>query len=259
MTSRSAGRAPSEGGGERSARVGIVCEPDHPVLSSVAASLRAEGCEVVFFEPGAEIDEASLRSLSLLVNKKTRPASIRALRRAERLGVPTWNGPTPTILFASRLVALSALEAVGFVTPPLRFERPPEPYVAKRLFGWEGPPELNGEGDFYQDLLPTDGTDRKYYAVDAGRDCHVAVVLVSSKLFGEKRYLGTAASRPEVERRIRRLMDITGARSLGVDLIRSRGGRVAVDVNVSPSFRHAGLEGPLADSIRDCLAEAAGK
>jgi len=73
-----------------------------------------------------------------------------------------------TIAFSSRLICLQTLEEVGFRTPSVTFEKPAGEYVAKDYYIWNGDPELNGEGDFYEELVPTKPVDYKYYTVNDG-------------------------------------------------------------------------------------------
>jgi hypothetical protein len=230
-------------------RIGIICRPDHHVFETVGRRLGDRGHEVTYLEPGRELPRSAIEELSLLVCKKVRPASIRALRLAERARVATWNGRLPTTILASRLVMLKALSVVGFRVPPVTFEPPERPYVAKPLFSWDGDPEIDGTGGFYQPLLDTDGRDRKCYIVDDGQQLHAATVICSSKLFGERRVLGHESTPGRYVDRMGRLLSLTDAQALGVDVIEAESTRYAVDCNAAPSFREAGLESALTDSI----------
>lgn len=236
--------------------VGLICNADHDVFSVVADELARRGCEVRFFEPGTHVDPEEIASLSVLLNKKAAPESFTALCTAERRGVSTWNGPT-TLLLSARLVGHNALASVGARVPPVTFERPTGEYVAKTLFDWhdEADPERNGTGDFYQPLLPTDGMDHKYYAVDTGDDIIVTVLKARSKLGGEKEYVETVTPAPGPTGVLRRLVDRVGARALGVDFVVSDGEYVAVDVNPGMSFRNAEVESELVDSVLDCIED----
>lgn len=230
-------------------RIGIICRPDHHVFGTVGRRLGDRGHEVRYFEPGRELPQSAIEELSLLVCKKVHPASVRALRLAERAEVATWNGQLPTTLLASRLVMLKALSAVGFRVPPVTFEPPERPYVTKPLFSWDGSPEIGGTGGFYQPLLDTDGLDRKCYVVDDGRQLRAATVVCSSKLVGELRVLGHEPTPERAVDRIGRLLSLIDAQALGVDIVEADGTRYAVDCNSAPSFRQAGLESALTDSI----------
>ena len=230
-------------------RIGIICRPDHHVFETVGRRLGNRGHEVTYFEPGRDLPESALERLSLLVCKKIRPASVRTLRLADRLGIATWNGRLPTTILASRLVMLRALSAVGFRVPPVSFEPPDGRYVAKPLFSWDGDPEIGGTGGFYQPLLDTDGRDRKCYIVDDGQERHTATVICSSKLFGERRVLGHESTPNRYVDRMGRLLSLMETQALGVDVIDAEGTRYAVDCNAAPSFREAGLESALTDSI----------
>ncbi|WP_435346068.1 histidine kinase [Haloarchaeobius sp. HRN-SO-5] len=234
-------------GGE--SRIGIICRPNHHVFETVGRRLGDRGHEVTYFEPGRELPRSAVEGLSLLVCKKVRPASVRALRLADRAGVATWNGQLPTTIFASRLVMLEALSAVGFRVPPVTFDPPEGPYVAKPLYSWDGDPEIGGTGGFYQPLLDTDGRDQKCYIVDDDEQLHTATVVCSSKLFGERRVLGHESTPERYVDRMRRLLSLTDAQALGVDVIDADGTHYAVDCNAAPSFRAAGLESALTESI----------
>lgn len=229
--------------------VGFICSPEHTVFGQVAAELQRRGLRVTFFEPGVVLATDQLADLDLLVNKKPRFESVRALDDAERLGVAAWNDHAATRLFINRLSHLGALEAVGFTVPETHLTSPDGEYVAKRFFDVENTPELNGEGDLYQSLLAFDGVDHKYYAVDDGERIHTAVTLVESKLLGDHTYLGHGTVDPLVAERIRRLLEQTGARALGVDVVYANDEPIAIDANVATSFRYAGLEEQLVDSI----------
>ncbi|WP_276258218.1 ATP-grasp domain-containing protein [Haloglomus litoreum] len=230
-------------------RVGIICRPHHHVFETVGRRLDRRGHQVTYFEPERELPRSAIEELSLLVCKKVRPASVRALKAAERAGVATWNGLLSTTILASRLVMLEALSAVGFRVPPVTFEPPEGPYVAKPLFSWDGDPEIGGSGGFYQPLLDTDGRDRKCYLVDDGRALHAATVVCSSKLFGEKRVLDHESTPDRDVDRMAQLLSLADTEAIGVDVIEADGRRYAVDCNAAPSFRQAGLESALTDSI----------
>ncbi|WP_267641554.1 hypothetical protein [Haloarchaeobius amylolyticus] len=234
-------------------RVGILCAPDHTVFAAVADTLRERGVVVTFYDPEAPLDRTTVADLDAIVAKKTRPATFTTLRLAADCGVPAWNDFVAYCIFAFRLVGLHALETVGFRTPPVSFTPPEGEYVAKTLRSWEGVPVRNGEGDFYQPLLPADPVDHKYYCVDDGEQYHVRVLEAASKLGGEKRVLGRRDPDPDLAAKVRELARRTGAHGVGVDVISVDGEPYAVDVNPAPSFRETGLEAPIADSIRSLL------
>ena len=155
------------------------------------------------------------------------------------------------MVFLNRLSQLAALTVVGFPVPEVLAEQPDGEYVAKGFLDIHEEPTLNGEGDLYQPLLEFDGTDHKYYAVDDGTEVHMAVTEFTSKLFGEREFLGRGSVDASVERRIRRLLRFTGARALGVDVVQVNGEPHAIDVNPATSFRRTGLEDALVESIVD--------
>lgn len=238
--------------------VGVICPPDHAVFGDVVDHLRDRGHAVTFLEPGVEIPPDRLDRLDLLVNKKVRWESLHALEYAHRNGIAAWNDYEATSLFLNRLSQLRALDAVGFRTPDVRPAKPDGDHVAKEFFEVDdGDPVLDGEGDFYQSLVPSSGVDRKYYAVDDGETVRAAVVRFRSKLYGERELLGPGDTDPDVVDRIGRLLRFTGAAAVGVDVVDGEDGDVAVDVNPATSFRHTDLEGALADSIVARLPERA--
>lgn len=235
-------------------RIGILCKPEQPVFAEVADRLREQGDGVQFFEPQADFAAADVDELSLVVNKQVFPHNLAALWYARRTGTPVWNNLTATIGFASRLIGLAALKAVGFRTPEVTFEKPAEEYVAKDDSIWDGDPELNGEGDLYQELVQTRPVDYKYYAVNDGSRIHVAGRCVTSKLYGPKRFLRQAQDRPALASRLRHLVDRFDLRGVGVDFVRDSEGRFwAIDVNLAAGYRNTGLEAALYNSIRTKL------
>jgi len=238
-----------EGGGDGDT-IGFLCKTSKPVFTEVAERLRNEGYGVRFFHPQSGLSSGQAADLSLIVNKKTLPVALPSLRRARRAGTPLWNNLQATILFSSRLVGLRALSKMGFHTPAISFEEPDCEYVAKGYYVWHDEPELNGEGDFYHELIPTEPVDYKYYAVNDGDRTHVAGRRVTSKLYGQKEYIGELEIEPELAASLRRLVDQFDLRGIGVDLVRDDDGRYwAVDVNLAAGYRDTGLEPALARSI----------
>lgn len=238
-------------------RIGLLCAPDQPVFSEVADRLRNRGFSVRFFNPQSAVSPTHIDELTLLVNKQVFPVSLPALRYAHRTGTPLWNSLTMTMAFSSRLIALNALEAVGFRTPPLSLKKPTGEYVAKNFYVWNGEPELNGYGDFYQARIPADNVDYKYYAVDDGDRVHTAGRRVTSKLYGPKRYIGPAKPRPSITARLQRLVERTDIRGIGVDFIKGSTDDAfwAVDLNLAAGYRNTGLETALCASIRSCSCD----
>ena len=238
-------------------QIGILCADDHPVFTAVANHLRSAGHTVRFFDPRSELSPGQIDELALLVNKQVFPVNLSALRYARRTGTPVWNDLVATIALSSRLVGLQALEAVGFRTPRITFERPACEYVAKPYYIWHGNPELNGEGDFYQELIHTAPVDYKYYAVNDGTSVQTAAKRVSSKLYGPKRFLSRVQHpRSTLTRRLRRLVDRLDLRGVGIDLVKDDEDRFwAVDVNLAAGYRDSGLEPALYESIRGSLPD----
>lgn len=237
--------------------IGLICRRDHHTFGPVADRLQTLGYDVEFFAPGVDLLPAEIDALGLLLNKAVDPASFRALRYADRTGVPTWNGTVPHFL-AARLVGFNALEAAGFRVPPITFDPPEGPYVAKELFDWHGGayPTVGGESDFYQPLVAADPFDFKYYVVDDGLTTHVKCVLSRSKLHGEKEIIGEVTPDPEVLPKLRHLLDLVDARALGVDVVIADGENYAVDVNPAMSFEGAHMVDVIVDSVIDCLQTA---
>jgi hypothetical protein len=234
---------------QSSARIGLLCPPDHEMFGPVADRLRDRGFDVAFFEPGVELATERLDSLDVLVNKKVRWASLHALEYAYHEGIAAWNDYVVTTIFLNRLSQLGALAAVGFRVPSVHPSPPDDEHVAKGFLDIHEDPTLNGEGELYQPLLDFDGIDRKYYAVDDGETVQVAVTRFESKLYGEREFLGRGEVDPVVADRIRELLAFTGARGIGVDVVEVDGEPYAVDANPATSFRRTGLEDALVDSI----------
>jgi len=252
VTHRRDGSEPGDhgtNGSDAPTRVGITCPSDHPVFSVVGDRLAQRGYAVEYFDPNEPIPRETLASLSLFVNKRTRPASVRALVAAERLGVPTWNSATGVLACVSRFTQLCALEGVGFAVPRASTTKPDGDYVAKGRYHWEMSPEVDGEGEVYEELLPAEPVDYKYYVVDDGASVRTVVLRATSKLWSEKRILGRSDPVPEIRRRITELVKRLEMRAIGVDVVRVDDRWYAVDVNPCPSFSETGLETALAESI----------
>lgn len=237
-------------------QIGILCGDDQPVFTAVAGQLRDAGHTVRFFDPRSELSPSHIDDLALLVNKQVVPLNLPALRYARRTGTSLWNNLVATIALSSRLIGLQALEAVGFRTPRITFEKPESEYVAKPYYIWNGEPELNGEGGFYQELIPTEPVDYKYYAVNDGSQVHTTAKRVTSKLYGPKRFLSQVRSRPTLMRRLCRLVDRLDLQGVGVDFVKDNEDRFwAVDINLAAGYRDSGLEPALCESISTSLPD----
>jgi hypothetical protein len=236
-------------------RVGLICNADHEIFGAVAGRLRERGIAVTFVEPGRRVPDDELVGFDLLMNKKVDPNALDSLTRAARLGIPTWNGHR-TILLGVRLVGYRTLERCGFRVPPVHRSAPDCDHVAKTHVDWHfcPDPELNGEGDLYQELVPAEPVDYKYYAVDTGEEIVVRVLETTSKLQGEKRPLRLSAPEPDLERKVERLLRRTDTQALGVDCVRADGTYWAVDVNPAMSFRNAEMVPELVQSVEARLA-----
>ena len=239
-------------------RVGLICNREHDVFSAVAATLRRRGVAVEFVEPGRDLAPDEIERFDLLANKKVDPASLRALYYADTHGFATWNGFL-TALLGTRPIGYAALRAVGLAVPEFTFEEPEYDYVAKTMFDWHyhPDPERGGDGDVYQRYVPAEPIDYKYYGVDDGTRRRVRVLRSTSKLYGEKEYLDTVDPDPELADRVRRLMELVDAHAIGVDVVDVDGAPYAVDVNPAMSFRNAGMEDALADSMTAALEHGA--
>jgi hypothetical protein len=232
-----------------SGRIGIICQSDHEVFGTVASELTARGHDVEFLPVGRDLAAATLDALDVLVNKKVRWESIHALEYAHRNDVSTWNGYVPSMLFFNRLSQLSALETAGFEVPAVHATPPGGDYVAKEFLDVKNEPELNGDGDFYQPLLDTDHLDYKYYAVDDGDSVHAAVVVFRSKLYGERAFIRRGDVDEGIQRKLERLLEFTGARGVGVDVVYTDDRPVAIDANPATSFRRTDLTPAITESI----------
>jgi hypothetical protein len=239
-------------------RIGLVCNREHDVFSAVATRLRLRGAAVEFVEPGRELAPAEIERFDLLANKKVDPASLRALHYADTHGLSTWNGFL-TALLGNRPIGYAALRAVGFEVPEFTFEKPAYDHVAKTMFDWHYHPDpvRGGDGDVYQRYVPAEPIDYKYYGVDDGTRRRVRVLRSTSKLHGEKEYLDTVPADPDLAAQVRRLMALVDAHAIGVDVVDVDGAPYAVDVNPAMSFRHADMEGALADSMSAALEHGA--
>jgi hypothetical protein len=230
--------------------IGILCSEDQPVFTAVAKQLRNAGHTVQFFDPRSELSLEYVDDLHSLVNKQVFPVNLPALKYARRTGTPLWNNLIATISLSSRLIGLKALETVGFRTPRITFEKPEFEYVAKPCYIWHGDPELNGEGQFYQQLIPTEPVDYKYYAVNDGVRVQIAAKRVTSKLYGPKRFLNRVSPKPKLTRRLHTLVNQFDLQGVGVDFVKDDEDRFwAVDVNLAAGYRDSGLEPALCDSI----------
>jgi hypothetical protein len=232
-------------------QIGILCDHDQPVFVTVARQLRDAGHTVRFFDPRSELSPSHIDDLALLVNKQVFALNLPALRYTRRTGTPVWNNLVATVVLSSRLIGLRALETVGFRTPRITFEKPEGEYVAKPYYIWHGDAELNGEGGFYQELIPTEPVDYKYYAVNDGTQVQTAAKRVTSKLYGPKRFLDRVRPRPTLTRRLCRLVNRLDLRGVGVDFVKDDEDRFwAVDLNLAAGYRDSGLEPAFRRSIR---------
>lgn len=233
--------------GDGTTHVGLVCPRDDEVFGAVARRLDAAGVTATFFEPGSPLAVESLLDLSLLVNVATHPESFRALARAERNGIQTWNG-YETALLGFKLVGYRALERVGFDVPTVSTTPPEGAYLTKRIVDWH--PDVDTPVPvFHQELVDGRPVDYRYYVVDTGDEVRTRTLLTTSKRLGARRSLGLVTPHPFLAAKLRLLLRTTGSKALGVDFVKADQQFWAVDLDPAPSFADVGMVGPLTDSI----------
>ena len=226
--------------------IGVVCEPDDPVFGRVAERLAARGFAVEFLAPGDPYDRSAVDGLDALAIAALTRQSLALLREADRVGVETWNGFVPATALSSRLVALYALERVGFRTPATGAAAGDEDAVATRPFRWDGP---TGAERVRLAGYPRSAVTVRYYAVDDGLETHVHALTVRSKVVDREPVLGEATVDVELATRVRELLDRFDARAVGVDFRRADDELLAVDANPTPRFYGAGMERRVTDSL----------
>ncbi|MBX0293514.1 hypothetical protein [Haloarcula nitratireducens] len=229
--------------------IGFVCEPDHPAFGPVAERLAARGFDVEFRRPADPISPGAVAGLSALVNGALHPEAFAALRFADRVGVPTWNGFAATTALSARLVSLDALSSVGCRVPEVRFDGPSEGYVAGRRYAWTGGSSL-GEADFHVEDVRDGPVDHRYYAVDDGRETHMRALKVRTSLSGTDSVVTSTEVDIMLAARVRELQDRFGARAVAVDFTEGADGEFyALGATPVPSFAGAGMERRIADSV----------
>lgn len=227
--------------------IGIVCEADHPVFAQAAERLAARGFGVEFFSPGEPVDRDALDDLAALANTVISRWSFAALREADRSGLETWNGFTPTTVLSCRLVALNALEQLGCNVPVAGSSRSDGDVVRTSRFRWDHP--TAGREDVFVERVQSEPVTYRYYAVDDGVETHVQAMTIRSKLDGYRPAAEQADVDVELATRVRELLDRFEARTIAVDFVATREAFYAVDVDPAPDFFSAGLERHIADSI----------
>lgn len=227
--------------------IGIVCRPDHPVFGQVATRLASRGFDVHCFQPGEPIGHDELDALGGLVNTVPTRRSFAALLYADRAGIETWNGYTPTTALSCRLIALDALGSLGCPVPDIDFTRTDGDAIARSRYRWDAGTVASDV--FYQKRIPTDPVTYRYYAVNDGVDTHVNALTVRSTATDQKSMLDAATVDVAMATRVRELLDRFDARAVCVDFVRESDGYVAVDVDPTPSFYAIGMERRIADSV----------
>jgi len=226
--------------------IGFVCEPTHPVFWPVAERLAARGFDVAFLQPDDPVTVGTLDDLSAVVSGALRPPAFRALRYAERSGIPTWNGFVPTTALTSRLVALRALERAGCRVPDISLTDPErDDYVERSLYRVGD----GGTGAFYQEAVGTDPVVHRYFAVNDGRETHLRGLQMRSRLTEGGRLVTDTEVDVALAARVRELLDRFGVRALAVDFAEGREGFYAVDIDPVPTFNGAEMDRRIADSV----------
>lgn len=227
--------------------IGIVCKADHPVFARAAERLAARGFGVEFFRPGEPVDREALDELAALANTVLSRRSFTTLLEADRVGLETWNGFTPTTVLSCRLVALNALEQLGCHVPATGSSRSDGDTVRTSRFRWDQPTAI--QEDFFVERVRSEPVGYRYYAVDDGIETHVHAMTVRSKLDGYRPAAEEADVDVELATRVRELLDRFEARTIAVDFVATREAFYAVDVDPAPDFFGAGLERHIADSM----------
>ncbi|GGN85527.1 MULTISPECIES: hypothetical protein [Haloarcula] len=230
--------------------IGFVCEPDHPTFWPVAERLAARGFDIEFLRPTDPICRADVDGLEALVNGVLHPESFGALRYADQRDVPTWNGFLSTTAFASRVVALDALDAIGCRVPDVHFDGPKTGFEAASPFAWRRRPTGRQRPSFYVESVRTEPVDHRYYAVDDGRETHVRALAIRTSLSGT----GEPVSQTDVDvmlaTRVRELLERFGARAVGVDFTRGEDGEFyALRTTPVPTFAGTDMGRRVADSV----------
>ena len=227
--------------------IGIVCEADHPVFGPAAERLAARGFGVEFFPPGEPVRREALDDLAALANTVLNRWSFAALREADRIGLETWNGFTPTTVLSCRLVALNALERLGCHVPATVSSRSDGDAVRTSRFRWDH--STPDREDLFVERVRSEPVTYRYYAVDDGVETHVQAMTVRSRPDGYRPTAEQADVDVELATRVRELLDRFEARTLAVDFVTTREAFYAVDVDPAPDFFGAGLERNIADSM----------
>jgi hypothetical protein len=231
--------------------LGILCEADHPVFGRVAERLAARGFGVEFYRPGERLDADDLAALDALANTVLGRRAFATLRDADRLGLETWNGFTPTTMLASRLVGLHALDRLGCHVPAVGSARPDGDVRALPRFRWDHP--TASQQEVFVERVATEPVTYRYYAVDDGVETHVQATTVRSKPDGYRPTNERADVDVELATRVRELLDRFQARTIAVDFVAARDAFYAVDVDPAPDFFGAGMERRIADSMASLM------
>ena len=236
--------------------IGFVCDPDHAVFRPVAQRLAARGFDIEFFRPTDPIRRADVDALSALVSGVVHPSALTALRYADTVGVPTWNGFTMMTAMSSRLVTLEALSAVGCRVPSVRFDGPAEGYAAAQRYAWEGQTSLDGPAPFYVETVATDSGsgsesgEQRYYAVDDGRETHMRAMRLQRSIVNDEPLLEPTDIDVSLAASVRSLLDAFEARAVAVDFTDGPADEVyALRATPTPTFAGAGMERRVADSV----------
>lgn len=229
--------------------IGFVCEPDHSAFWPVAERLAARGFEVEFLRPVDPICRADVDGLDALVNGALHPESFGALRYADQRDVPTWNGFLATTAFASRVVALDALDEIGCRVPDVRFDGPAAGFEIANPFAWRGRSD-RGTPSFYVESVRTEPVDHRYYAVDDGRETHVRALEVRTSLSDADSLVSRTDVDVALATRVRELLERFGARAVAVDFTPGEDGEFyALRATPVPTFAGTDMDRRIADSV----------
>lgn len=230
--------------------LGIVCEADHPVFGRVAERLAARGFGVEFATPGNPLEGDGLAAIDALATTDLGRASFGALRAADRRGLETWNGFTPTTALSCRVVALHALECLGCQVPATGATSTDDHGDRRARFRGAGAAVAH---DVFVERVGSEPVTYRYYAVDDGIETHVQATTVRSEPDGYRPTVEEADVDVELATCVRELLDRFEARALAVDFVASRDAFYAVDVDPAPDFFAADLERRIADSLASLM------
>lgn len=230
--------------------IGLLCDPDHPLFGPVSERLVARGFDVTFFRPTDTISAEDIESLAAVVNGVLHPTTVGALRHADRVGIPTWNGFTATAALSARLVTLNALESVGCTVPAVRFDGPTEGYVPSGRYTWDKAAQIGDSAPCYIERVRASDVDIRYYAVDDGLDTHVRAAKLNVRPTPDVPGLQRADVNVTLAAAVRELLELLESRAAAVDFTRGENGTMyALWATPVPSFAGVSMERRITDSV----------